>query len=153
MNTQQLLALEQEIQFESFNEETAWRLGSILVNAANSKSLPVAIDISVNGRQLFFHSLSGAPADLWHWIQRKIRLVNRVGHSSMYISCLLNEKNTTIEKELLIPESEFAPHGGCFPIIIRGTGIIGTVTVSGLPQEEDHELVVSGIRAFLAQLR
>lgn len=150
MDTQQLLALEQEIQFESFSEETAWRLGSILVNDANSKSLPVAIDISVNGRQLFFHSLSGAPADLWYWIQRKIRLVNRVGHSSMYISCLLKEKNTTIEKELLIPESEFAPHGGCFPIIIRGTGVIGTVTVSGLPQEEDHELVVSGIRAYLA---
>jgi uncharacterized protein (UPF0303 family) len=50
----------------------------------------------------------------------------------------------------LISSSEFAAHGGAFPLIIRGVGVIGTITVSGLPQEEDHELVVTTLRKFLA---
>ena len=44
---------------------------------------------------------------------------------------------------------EYSAHGGSFPLIIRGTGVIGTITVSGLPQEEDHALVVESIRAWL----
>jgi uncharacterized protein (UPF0303 family) len=36
-------------------------------------------------------------------------------------------------------------------MIVKGTGLIGTVTVSGLPQEEDHKLVVQAIRDYLAQ--
>ncbi len=50
----------------------------------------------------------------------------------------------------LLDESEFAAHGGAFPVIGRGVGVVGTVTVSGLPQEEDHRLVVSVLRSFLA---
>ena len=46
--------------------------------------------------------------------------------------------------------SQFAAHGGAFPILLRGTGCIGTVAVSGLPQLEDHRLVVETLKAFLA---
>ena len=64
---------------------------------------------------------------------------------------LLKSKGKRIEEAYLIPESEYAPHGGCFPVIIKDTGLIGTITVSGLPQEEDHKLVVEAIRDYLAQ--
>ena len=48
---------------------------------------------------------------------------------------------------------EFAAHGGAFPVIVRDVGVVGTVTVSGLPQEEDHRLVVAVLRAFLVLAR
>ena len=44
----------------------------------------------------------------------------------------------------------YAAHGGAFPILLRGTGCIGTVAVSGLPQLEDHRLVVEALEAVLA---
>jgi uncharacterized protein (UPF0303 family) len=64
---------------------------------------------------------------------------------------LLKSKGKSLEQAYLIPESEFGPHGGCFPVIVKGTGMIGTVTVSGLPQEEDHKLVTQAIRNYLAR--
>jgi len=147
----QLLQEEQELQFTKFNEATAWQIGSQLVERSVSKGLPITIDITRGDHQLFHASLSGTSADNDEWIKRKIRLVNRFGHSSFYIGQLLKSKGKSLEEAYLIPENIYAPHGGCFPIIVKGTGMIGTITVSGLPQEEDHKLVVQTIRDFLAQ--
>ena len=147
----QLLQEEQELQFEKFNEATAWQIGNQLVERSVSKELPVAIDITRGDHQLFHASLSGTSADNDEWIKRKVRLVYRFGHSSFYIGQLLKSKGKSLEEAYLISESLYAPHGGCFPIIVKGTGMIGTITVSGLPQEEDHKLVVRAIRDFLAQ--
>ena len=146
-----LLQQEQELQFTSFNEANAWQLGTQMVERAMHENLPVTIDITRGQQQIFHYSMPGTAADNDEWVKRKVRLVNRFGHSSFYMGQLLKHKGKTIEQSYLIPESEFAAHGGCFPIIVKGTGMVGTVTVSGLPQEEDHKLVVESIRTFLAK--
>ena len=51
----------------------------------------------------------------------------------------------------MISSSEYAAHGGEFPLIIQDVGVVGTITVSGLPQEEDHELVVTTLKKFLLE--
>ncbi len=144
----QLLQEELELQFTSFNETTAWQIGSQMAEHAMRENLPIAIDITRGQHQLFHASMPGTAADNDEWVKRKVRLVNRFAHSSFYMGQLLKHKGKTIEQSYLIPESEFAAHGGCFPIIVKGTGMVGTITVSGLPQEEDHKLVVESIRAF-----
>ena len=146
-----LLQEEQEFQFTRFNESTAWQLGTQMVERAMRENLPVTIDITRGQHQLFHYSMPGTAADNDEWVKRKVRLVNRFGHSSFYMGQLLKHKGKTIEQSYLISESEFAAHGGCFPIIIKGTGMVGTITVSGLPQEEDHKLVVESIREFIAK--
>jgi uncharacterized protein (UPF0303 family) len=147
----QLLEEEQELQFNRFNEETAWQIGSQLVELAQSKDLAVAIDITRGTHQLFHASLPGTSPDNDEWIKRKVRLVYRFGHSSFYMGQLLKSKGKSIEQAYLISENEYGPHGGCFPVIVKGTGMVGTITVSGLPQEEDHKLVIQAIRGYLAQ--
>lgn len=148
---ERLLQEERELQFVHFNEETAWQIGSQLVQLARSGNLPITIDITRGTQQLFHASLPGASADNDEWTKRKVRLVYRFGHSSFYMGQRLKSKGKRIEEAYLIPESEYAPHGGCFPIIVRNTGMVGAITVSGLAQEEDHNLVVRAIREYLAQ--
>lgn len=146
-----LLEQEQELQFTSFNEGTAWQLGTQMVERAMRENLPITINITRGEQQLFHYSMPGTSADNDEWVKRKVRLVNRFGHSSFYMGQALKHKGKTIEQSYLISESEFAAHGGCFPILIKGTGMVGTITVSGLPQEEDHKLVVESIREFIAK--
>ena len=146
-----LLQEEQELQFTRFNETTAWQIGTQMVERAMRENLPITIDITRGQHQLFHASMPGTALDNDEWVKRKVRLVNRFGHSSFYMGQILKSKGKRIEESYLIPESEFAAHGGCFPIIVKGTGMVGTITVSGLPQEEDHKLVVESIRAFLAK--
>lgn len=49
-----------------------------------------------------------------------------------------------------VPETEFTAHSGAFPLTVRGVGLVGVVTVSGLPQLDDHRRVVAVLRRFLA---
>jgi len=148
---EKLLREEEDLQFTSFNEDTAWQIGSQFVNVAKNENLPITIDITRGVQQLFHASRPGASADNDEWIKRKIRLVTRLGHSSFYMGQYLKSCGKSIEEMYLLPESEYAPHGGCFPIIIKGSGVIGTIAVSGLAQEDDHKLVVQIIRAYLNQ--
>ena len=90
---------------------------------------------------------TGSAADNDAWIERKNRVVRRFGHSSFYMGV---SSEGRFNEQFLLDEREYAAHGGAFPVIVRGVGVVGTVTVSGLPQEEDHRLVVSVLRDFLA---
>ena len=146
---QSLLQEEADLQFPHFNEDTAWEIGSWLVEHAKTYNLPITIDIARGEQQVFHASRPGASADNDEWVKRKVRLVYRFGHSSFYFGQALKSKGKTIEQSYLLPESEYAPHGGCFPILVKDTGMVGTITVSGLPQEEDHKLVVLAIRTYL----
>ena len=148
---EQLLQEEQELQFVKFNETVAWQIGSQLVEQSVKANLPVTIDITRGERQLFHASLKGTSADNDEWVKRKVRLAYRFGHSSFYMGQLLKSKGKSIKEAYLISEKDYAPHGGCFPIIVKDTGMVGTITVSGLPQEEDHKLVVQAIRKYLSE--
>src|SRR5215203_7368910 len=147
----ELLQEEQDLQFTKFNETTAWQIGSELVERSARDNLPVTIDITRGNHQLFHASLRGTSSDNDEWVKRKVRLVYRFGHSSFYMGQILKSKGKRIEEAYLISENDYAPHGGCFPVIVKDTGMVGTITVSGLPQEEDHRLVVQAIRNYLVQ--
>jgi uncharacterized protein (UPF0303 family) len=141
-----LAAEEEELQFTSFTNDDAWELGSALVEAARRDAAPVAIDISRNGHQLFHAALPGATPDNDAWIQRKSRVVQRFGHSSLYMRRLCAAEGTTVEEKFGLDPREFAAHGGAFPILVRRVGPVGVVVVSGLPQVEDHRMVVAALR-------
>ena len=142
---------EQELQFTSFSNEDAANLGLSLYETAKEKQLPVTIDITRNGHQLFHLSMPGTSPDNDQWVARKIKLVNRMGMSSYRVGTLLRSLGMTLEERFELSHYEYAAHGGCFPVILKGTGPIGTVTISGLAQEDDHAMAVNAIRAYLGK--
>jgi len=145
----QLAAEETELRFDRFDYDDAWRLGSMLVETARARALPIAIDITRGGQQLFHAALPGSTPDNDAWIQRKIRSVLRFGRSSMRVSLERSLDGRSLAEVSFVDPREFAAAGGCFPVHVKGCGIVGAVAVSGLPQVDDHRLVVETIRAFL----
>ena len=145
----EILAQEEELVFTGFTHDDAWTLGSLLVGLARERDLPVAIDIRRGDQQLFHHARPGTVPDNATWIERKNNVVRRFGHSSLLIGQRHRDKGTTFEDATGLSRESYAAHGGAFPIRIAGAGVIGTVTVSGLPQVDDHALVVEAVRSFL----
>jgi uncharacterized protein (UPF0303 family) len=135
--------------FPRFDNDDAWRLGNLLAELARARQAPVTIDIRRNGQQLFHLALPGTSADNDAWIQRKVRTVDRYGHSSYLVGRRCLAKGTTFEQSSRLDPDTYAAHGGAFPVTLAGTGPIGTVAVSGLPQGEDHELVVAALERYL----
>jgi uncharacterized protein (UPF0303 family) len=144
----ELLQQEEELQFPKFTNEMALELGMALLDAASAHG-QVTIDITRHGQQLFHYAMSGTSADNDYWIRRKNNVVARFGHSSYYMGRQLASTGQSMEEKYLLPSSEYAAHGGAFPLIVRDVGAIGSITISGLPQAEDHEVVVTTLRAFL----
>jgi uncharacterized protein (UPF0303 family) len=144
---------ERRLVFPSFDKDDAWKLGSLLVKLARERGAAVTIDIRRNGQQLFHVALPGTSADNDAWILRKIRTVDRYGNSSFLVGQRLVAKGKTFESSSRLDPDTYAAHGGAFPITIAGTGPVGTVAVSGLPQAEDHDLVVTALEAYLAEAR
>ncbi len=147
----ELAAEEEELRFTGFTNDDAWDLGSALVAAARAHGAPVAVDVSRHGHQLFHASLPGTNPDNDSWIQRKTRVVHRFGHSSLYVRQASIERGTTFEEEFGLDPTLFAAHGGAFPVAVASVGPVGAVVVSGLPQLDDHRMVVAAIRAHLGR--
>jgi uncharacterized protein (UPF0303 family) len=143
---------ERRLVFSGFDTATAWSLGTALRAMAEARKAPVVIDIRRFGdphQQLFFTALPGTTPDNARWIQRKLKVVARFHRSSYAAGLYLAEQGVTFEQKYSLPEADYATHGGAFPITLAGTGVIGAVTVSGLPQRADHELVVEALCAEL----
>ena len=145
----ELAAQETELQLPGLTNDDAWALGSALVARAQAEQLPVAIEISRHSHQLFHAALPGATPDNDTWIARKAATVHRFGHSSLYVGQRSREAGTTFEAEFGLDPQQYIAHGGGFPLLVRDVGPVGVVVVSGLPQVEDHAMVVAALRAHL----
>src|SRR3954453_3483452 len=145
----QIEAQERDLVFDHFTSEDAWWLGSRLVEMAAGR--PVAIHIRRGAQQLFHAALDGAVADNDRWIERKVRVVERFGVSSFLFGRRLAAQGKELNPGMGLAPAEYAAHGGAFPVRIRNVGIVAVVTVSGLPQAEDHALVVKALTRFRSE--
>ena len=141
-----IAAEEAELVLDRFDEEDAWKLGNLLVDEARRLRLPIAIDVRRPGQILFHAAMPGATPDNDEWVRRKTNVVFRFRKSSLAVGVDLALAGKTIEEKSFVDAREYAPNGGCFPVRVRGAGLVACATVSGLPQEEDHALVVACLR-------
>jgi uncharacterized protein (UPF0303 family) len=148
---EQVALQERELVLPRFDPEAAWKLGLRLRALAVERGLAIVIDVRRFGQQLFYAALDGTTPDNPEWVRRKINVVARFHRSSYGVGLSLQAKNETLSEKLGLPVADYAAHGGSFPLTVAGAGIVGCVTVSGLPQRADHELVVEALCAELGR--
>ena len=147
----QISQQEQVLCFERFDPSTAWELGALLREMAIEREASVVIDVHLHAMPAFYCALPDTTADNASWVRRKRAVTLRFFQASYGMGLKLSQQNATIEEKFGLPHADYATHGGSFPICVRGTGCIGAVTVSGLPQREDHNIVVEALCRMLGR--
>jgi uncharacterized protein (UPF0303 family) len=148
---EELLEQERRLVFDRFDNDTAIELGSRIIERARRDRLSIVVEIARGEQRLYYCALEGTSADNEFWVAGKTAVVRRFGHSSFYIGERARQRGVDFAAAQLVDPHTFRPHGGAFPILVRNVGMVGTATVSGLPQADDHRLVVTVIEELLAE--
>jgi uncharacterized protein (UPF0303 family) len=142
---ERLALQERELVLPRLDSQVAWKLGVRLRKLAEERGLAVVIDIRRFGQPLFYAALDRTTPDNAEWVRRKSNVVARFHRSSYSVGLYLKSKGETLLEKQGLPVVDYAANGGSFPLAVEGAGVVGSVTVSGLPQRTDHELVVEAL--------
>jgi uncharacterized protein (UPF0303 family) len=140
---------ERLLRFASFNTETAWQLGNLLRRMLLERKAGGTVEIELAGQVLFACTTPGASPGQTNWIRRKRNTVRAFAKSSYAVGLALERDGETLAARQGLSLTDYAVHGGGFPVHVTGMGCIGSIVVSGLPQREDHELVVTAVAQVL----
>lgn len=143
---EEILKLEEELTFKSFNSKDALRLGQMVMEMAEEMNETVAMEIYYNSRPVFLYIPDGLSPDKADWLRRKRNSVIYFGHSTGYVNlkCKGDDQNLLLKyaREL----KDYTCTLGSLPIIIEGLGVVGAATVTGLKPEEDQNLIAKCLK-------
>lgn len=139
---------EARLRLKSFNEDTAWTLDSNLKANAEVRGVAVTIEIRLARETVFFFAMPGTAAANADWARRKRNTVELLHRPSYAVGLALHQESCSLESKMGLPTRDFSSHGGSFPIVVDCVGCMGTVTVSGLPQRDDHAMVVEDLASL-----
>ena len=133
-------------EFDHFDHDDAWRIGSALVRRCREQNLPVVISITLGQQRVFHVALPGSTADNDSWVDRKANVVRRWDRSSLELARHYDVENRPdFYTAFGIERKDYAPGEGAVPIRVRGS-LVGVLSISGLESGGDHDLAVSGLR-------
>lgn len=131
---------EAALQFDRFDEDMAFAIGRLMREAGKEKGRGIAVGVYLWDRTLFYGATAGSTDANRAWVERKTKLVRLMHKSSYRVVLERGDKPRVLEPSWALETTQYAIAGGAFPISVRGLGIVGAVTTSGLSEREDHEL-------------
>jgi uncharacterized protein (UPF0303 family) len=140
-----IAAQERRLRFARFDLDLAWQLGTRLRDIALARDTPLVIELRIAREAVFHSAMSGTTPANADWARRKRNTVELLHQSSYGIGLSLKQEGRTLEQTMGLPARDYAHHGGSFPLQVDGLGCIGSVTVSGAPQREDHAIVIAAL--------
>ena len=153
LNYQQIkektIAQEKALRFDHFTNRDAWELGSFMVNRVYEQGIDMAIVIrKLNGNIIFQHATQGTCLDNQIWMDRKFRTVSLVERSSygQWAQSQISGKNVAAHG---LSDADYVFCGGGFPIRLKTGEMVGVITVSNLPHEQDHQFIIDSLCEWL----
>ena len=138
-------AQEAALVFDRFDEATAFAIGLRLRERALAENMPVIIDIQTWDRPLFYAALPGSTGSNANWARRKRNVVKMFLRSSYRMVLEQQRPDRSFKPGEGLDVADFVLAGGGFPITVRNAGVIGVIAVSGLPEREDHSVIVDAL--------
>lgn len=144
--TLESLATEQKsLLLDRFDYDFAWRLGSLVRERAAKSAAPVIITVAHGLDVVFSASMPGATPDNIAWAARKRAVAHRFHRSSLAMRLEAEQGKFDFNQRYLLGP-DYVASGGGVPLILRNGTLIGTAGVSGIPDVEDHRLIVHALK-------
>lgn len=135
-----------KIELDSFSNKIALEIGLTIIDLAKIRNQHIAVEICRLNHTLFLYVDDTLPADKHNWLRRKANVAKQFEESSLIVKNELKEGNMTLEKTFALDEKDFLAKGGAIPIFVKKGGMIATMTVSGLHDEEDHQIIIDALK-------
>jgi uncharacterized protein (UPF0303 family) len=136
---------EKQLSFTAFDEATAFTIGSAIRERGLAEKMPIVIQVSVWDRLLFFAALPGSSSSNADWARRKINVVKMFQKSTYRMVLEQNSPDRAFKTGHGLPVTDYVLAGGGYPVMIKGVGAVGAFGVSGLPEREDHGVIVDAL--------
>lgn len=144
-----IAAQERTLVFREFNEGVAFEVGSLIRSRALAAAMPIVIDIRSFDRPLFYAALPGSTGSNTDWARRKINVVRRFLRSTYGLVLQQQRPDRTFKPGEGLDVTDYVLAGGGFPVRVKGVGVIGVIAVSGLPERQDHEVIIAALCDYL----
>ncbi|MFA6156194.1 heme-degrading domain-containing protein [Mesorhizobium sp.] len=131
--------------FSTFDEAVAFKIGSAIRDRALAENLPIIVDIRTFDRPLFYAAMPGSNASNPDWARRKVNVVKRFLRSTYRMVLEQQRPDRAFKLGEGLDITDYVLAGGGFPVTVKGAGVIGVIAVSGLPERDDHGVVVDAI--------
>ena len=150
---EEVIRQEKVCQLDHFTQKDVRKMAEITMSICDEYQMNFAVQIYLNGVTVYKYLPEGTGKLHEIWLQKKIETVLMMGGMSTMRIWAMGHEMGQVRKQDFYPSDNIVQCGGGFPIHVKGVGVIGTITVSGLPQEQDHAFVVGGIREYLNSLK
>lgn len=138
-----------QIRLKEFCNRTALEMGIKIVDHAKANDLVIGVLVERLNQSVFLYLDDGLPNDKHNWLRRKSNVAKNFEESSLSVKEDLIKGHMDLEETFGLDKKDFIARGGSIPIIVENAGLIATVTVTGLTDVADHQLIVDALHEYI----
>lgn len=141
------VADEQSVRGFPLDDKSLFALASRLIDASPA---PLSVKIVLGRRTVVEMAVAGTAGDNAAFLDRKINTVFNTGHSSLWWHYNLRATGRVMTDVAWADPREVVDFGGAVGLY-AGDALVGAVSVSGLPHEDDHRLIIAAMQVALSK--
>ena len=143
-----IIKQENEATLNHFTLSDIDKLNDCIRDVAKENYDNVVVEMFKNDRLVFFHAGKNTTSENNLWARKKYNVVKQYDHSSLFEKYNYNQDNDIYYKESGFSPKNYAIVGGGFPINVKSVGTCGILVISGLTDEEDHEVCFNALKSL-----